>query len=73
MAFAHDTHRAHDSASIWTRLGGLRADLAERVAKYRLYRATVNELSSLSDRELHDLGLGYADIEAVALKAAYQA
>lgn len=73
MAFANDTHRSYQAASIWQRLGDLRADLVERTAKYRLYRTTVNELAQLSDRELLDLGLSSADIPAVARQAAYGA
>ncbi len=73
MAFAHDTQRANQGASLAQRLGFLRADLADRVAKYRLYRATVNELAMLSERELNDLGLSSADIPAVARQAAYKA
>ncbi len=73
MAFANDTHRAQAGASFFQRAADLRADLAERVAKYRLYRATVNELAQLSDRELHDLGLSSADIPAIARQAAYSA
>ncbi len=73
MAFAHDTHRAFEGASLLQRIADLRADLAERVAKFRLYRATVNELGSLTDRELHDLGLSHGDIATVARRAAYGA
>jgi uncharacterized protein YjiS (DUF1127 family) len=73
MAFAHDTHRAYESATLLQRLGSLRADLGERFAKYRLYRATVNELSILSERELNDLGLSTGDIATVARQAAYGA
>jgi uncharacterized protein YjiS (DUF1127 family) len=73
MAFAHDTHRSYAAASVWQRLSDLRADLVERFAKYRVYRATVNELSMLSERELSDLGLSHSDIPAVARQAAYSA
>ncbi len=34
--------------------------------KWRNYRRTVNELSSLSNRELDDLGINRGDISAVA-------
>lgn len=40
-------------------------------AKWRLYRKTFNELQSLSNRDLNDLGLSRAGIRAVALEAAY--
>lgn len=35
---------------------------------WRRYRATVNELSRLSNRELSDLGITRSDIETVASK-----
>lgn len=73
MAFVHDTHRGFGGTSIRTRLAGLSTDIAERIAKYRLYRATMTELSALSDRELADLGLSHADIGAIARQAAYGA
>lgn len=40
--------------------------LTLRVRKWRKYRASVRELSRLSDRELSDLGIGRSDIEFVA-------
>ena len=74
MAYAHDTHRtAHAEGSLWQRVLDLRSDLAERVAKYRLYRATLNELASLTDRDLTDLGLHRGMIDDVARQAAYKA
>ncbi len=73
MAFAHDTHRAQTEVTLGGWLSTLRADLAERVGKYRLYRATLNELASLSDRDLMDLGLHRGMIDAVAREAAYKA
>jgi uncharacterized protein YjiS (DUF1127 family) len=74
MAFANDTNRTHAAgASLWDRVADLRADFAERAAKYRLYRATLNELSSLTDRDLADLGLHREIIADVAREAAYKA
>jgi uncharacterized protein YjiS (DUF1127 family) len=73
MAYAHDTQRTSIAqGSLWQRLNDLRADLVERLAKYRLYRATLNELGSLTDRDLNDLGLHRAMIESVARQAAYR-
>ena len=34
--------------------------------EWRRYRETVRELSRLSDRELHDMGISRGDIHAVA-------
>lgn len=43
-----------------------------RLARFRVYRQTVAELESLSDRELADLGLARTSIRAVAREAAHQ-
>lgn len=37
-----------------------------RFNEWRSYRRTVAELSSLTDRELHDIGITRADINAIA-------
>ena len=42
--------------------------LSTRFQAWRQYRASVRELSRLTDRELSDLGIGRADIEYVAKK-----
>ncbi len=39
--------------------------------KHRAYRRTYDELSSLTDRELNDLGIGRSQIGEVARSAAY--
>lgn len=45
-------------------------DLMRSFRNWRRYRATVNELSRLSDRELSDIGLSRSDIPFVARRAA---
>ena len=40
-------------------------------AQHRLFRQTVNELSSLSGRELADLGIHHSMIKSIAMDAAY--
>jgi uncharacterized protein YjiS (DUF1127 family) len=40
--------------------------ITEKVSAWRRYRASVRELSRLTDRELAELGLSRSDIEAVA-------
>ena len=45
--------------------------LAARFEAYAAYRTTLNELSSLSGRELADLGLNRSTIRSVAYEAAY--
>jgi uncharacterized protein YjiS (DUF1127 family) len=44
-------------------------NLIRNYRNWRQYRATVNELSKLSNRELADLGIGRGEIHAVARKA----
>ena len=39
---------------------------AVRLATWRQYRTSLRELSRLNDRELEDLGIGRADLRAVA-------
>lgn len=69
MAFASDIRTGGMNFS--SRLGALRNDVKTRVGQYRTYRTTLNELRSLSARELDDLGLGQADLAKVAADAAY--
>ena len=40
--------------------------LLQKMRAYRAYRDTVRELSRLSDRDLHDIGISRYDIDAVA-------
>ena len=72
MAYANETRRAPE-LSILSRVAELRSDLVERFAQFRLYRATLNELASLSDRDLADLGLHRGMIADVAREASYKA
>lgn len=51
-------------------LGTLIDATKTRIARYRLYRQTVRELSALSNRELADLGLSRAMIPGLARQAA---
>lgn len=39
--------------------------------RWRLYRLTVTELATLSDRELSDLGISRSDIHAVARETVF--
>ena len=73
MAFAHDTHRAQQELTLLGWFRDLRSDLADRVAKFRLYRETLEELTQLTDRELEDLGLHRSILADVARTAAYKA
>ena len=53
-----------------SRLGSLVASLEHRWATYQTYRATVEELQMLSDRELNDIGISRWDIRRIAREAA---
>ncbi len=44
-------------------------DVVGRYKGWRKYRRTVNELSSLSNRELEDLGINRVDIPFIARQA----
>lgn len=45
---------------------------AKWYARYRTYKTTLNELKTLSDRELNDLGMHRSQIRAIAAEAAEQ-
>nr|WP_319246853.1 DUF1127 domain-containing protein [uncultured Celeribacter sp.] len=69
MAYANDIRNAATAPSALS--GGLFKAVAERFARYKVYRETVLELSELSDRDLADLGMSRSTIRAVAYEAAY--
>jgi uncharacterized protein YjiS (DUF1127 family) len=50
--------------------GGLLGRLRERLAEHARYVRTRDELASLTDRELDDIGLVRADIEDISRRAA---
>jgi uncharacterized protein YjiS (DUF1127 family) len=54
-------------------LRGLLARLEARIGYWWRYRATVRELSDLTDRQLADIGILRANIPAVARAAAWAA
>ncbi|WP_170444903.1 DUF1127 domain-containing protein [Ruegeria arenilitoris] len=68
MAVA-STNSADKSASTFG-FASLIETMKTRIARYRVYRQTVNELSELSDRELADLGLHRSMIRRLAMQAA---
>jgi uncharacterized protein YjiS (DUF1127 family) len=47
-------------------------ELKTKLAQYRLYRQTFNELCGLSNRELADLGMNRSIIKRVAYQTAYE-
>jgi len=56
-------------ATVW--IANTLQTLAERLERRAVYRTTLNELSSLSNRELADLGMSRSGLRAVAYEAAY--
>jgi len=54
------------------RFAALRADIATRVSQSRAYRATFNELSAMTDRELADIGVARSMIHEISRQAAEQ-
>jgi uncharacterized protein YjiS (DUF1127 family) len=69
MAFATETRSIH--VGIFDRIATFAKEMAAFNAQYRVYRATVRELSVLSNRDLADLGLNRSMISDVARVAAY--
>jgi uncharacterized protein YjiS (DUF1127 family) len=45
--------------------------ILSKIRAYIVYRDTIRELSQLSDRELHDLGIPRHRINSVARQAAF--
>ncbi|MBT0955775.1 DUF1127 domain-containing protein [Alphaproteobacteria bacterium KMM 3653] len=64
---------AYTTPSILDRARAVLANVAERRALLRSYKETLNELNSLGDRELLDLGLSRANLAEVAQKHVYGA
>jgi|GEM_PF-2443368 len=56
-----------------SRFAALVARLRQRWAAYQTYRATLDELRSLDDRELNDIGVSRWDIRRIARDAAQRA
>lgn len=67
---AHATNVTLHGPSLGERLQALSASWAERRARARLYRSTLNELRALNDRELADIGITRANIPQIAEMAA---
>jgi uncharacterized protein YjiS (DUF1127 family) len=70
MAYAQHTDRAFDGLALGQRAAHLRESLSARLAWYRHYRRTLDELAQLSDRDLADLGMHRSLIRDVAREAA---
>jgi uncharacterized protein YjiS (DUF1127 family) len=60
-------------SSFIARFSALRAQMADNAAKRKVYRTTLAELQTLSDRDLNDLGIARTMITEIAFQAAYGA
>ncbi|MCC7321772.1 MAG: DUF1127 domain-containing protein [Rubellimicrobium sp.] len=69
MAHASEVRAA--GGSLLHRIAEFRAFVADRYARYQLYRETYDQLSDLSARDLDDLGIHRGDIHRIATEAAY--
>jgi len=69
MAYAVQNKGA--ALSITARLGEVFGQATEAYRAWSMYRRTYNELSSLSARELDDLGINRSTIRSIALESAY--
>lgn len=61
-----DTNRSYEQARFWGRVGAVLANVYATLVDWNDARLTRKSLSSLSDRELDDIGLVRGDIELVA-------
>jgi len=69
MAFTTQTHAGISFAD---RFDAFRADFKAARAKRAIYRTTKNELGSLTNRELADIGINRSMINRIAMEAAEQ-
>ena len=58
-------------ANLGDQVATVRARMADASARRKVYRTTLAELDSLSNRDLADLGLSRSMLKSVALEAAY--
>ncbi len=63
---AFDTTRPYASTGSAARIGGIFTTAVSAFAAWNDSRLTRNSLSSLTDRELDDIGLQRGDIDSVA-------
>ena len=59
------------TATFGTWIRNARRTLTEELERQRVYRTTLAELDSLSDRDLRDLGISRLQIGDIAREAAY--
>jgi len=68
---AHATVNSGVEFGLIVRIGDFFRNLQDARRRYKVYRQTVKELDSLTDRDLMDLGIARSMIESVAMDAAY--
>jgi len=66
------THSNSDAQAPLFHMPAFVETLREGIARRRLYRRTLSELSALSNGELADLGLNRSMLRRVAWQAAYE-
>ncbi len=71
MAFTTYGNSAAASTSLKDRAVAFLETVRVELAKRRVYRQTLSELSALSERDLNDLGLNRSMLRSVAQEAAY--
>ncbi len=69
MAQAISTHSI--TSELTARINSFVSDLYTRWHQHAQYRRTLDELQSLSARELDDLGIGRSELMAIAHESAY--
>ena len=69
---AYTTFNQPLRATVETWIDTLIANLRERRENYLRYRQTADELHTLSDRELADIGIARSDIPQVARESIYE-
>ena len=70
MTYFNDT--AVSAGAQPSRIAALMTAVSLKMRQRKVYRQTFNELSTLSNRELHDIALSRGDIRRVAREAAQQ-
>jgi uncharacterized protein YjiS (DUF1127 family) len=71
MAYTTHPSRTFETTWLGQRILSRWPELGERLALYRKYRNTVEELSNLSDRELADFGMDRGSIRDIAREHVY--
>jgi uncharacterized protein YjiS (DUF1127 family) len=73
MAYVNHSSRPFETTWLGRRLVSRWPEIGERLALYRKYRSTLEELSNLSDRELADFGMDRGSIRDIAREHVYGA